>query len=345
MTSALIIGLPGPRLGPDERAFLRDAEPWGAILFGRNIENPEQVRRLTGDIREALGRTEAPVLIDQEGGRVQRLRPPHWPSYPAAAAYSRLYDRDPEAGLEATRLGGRLIAADLMALGITVDCTPVADVPVPGSDPIVGDRAYGDTPRKVAVLANAMAEGLLKGGVLPVVKHLPGHGRATADSHKTLPRVSTERGTLEPTDFAAFRALAHLPLGMTAHVLFTAIDQEQPATTSPIIIGDVIRGSIGFGGALMSDDIAMAALSGPLPERTRAAVAAGCDLILHCSGRLDDMRAVAAATPALSGISAERAATALASRKEPTDFDAVAARRRFLSLLDLQAATAQMAAS
>src|SRR4051794_15050218 len=223
MNRAFITGLAGLTLAAEERDFLRDAQPWGLILFKRNISSPEQVRRLVEEARAAAG-ARLPVLVDQEGGRVQRLGPPHWAVYPPGAAYGRLYDRDAAAGLEAARLGARLIAADLMALGIDVDCLPLADVPVVGADRVIGDRAYGDTPAKVAAVAAAIVDGLMTGGVLPVLKHIPGHGRATADSHEKLPVVDTERDVLDATDFEAFRPLAGLPLGMTAHVVFTSLD-------------------------------------------------------------------------------------------------------------------------
>ena len=236
---AFIVGVAGPGLSEKERAFLREAEPWALILFQRNVTTPELLKRLIGEVRSVLGR-EVPVLIDQEGGRVQRLRPPHWPAYPPGAVYGGIYDRDRQQGLAAARSAARLIAADLTALGIEVDCLPIADVPVPGADPVVGDRAYGNEPDKVAAIAAAIAQGLSDGGVLPVLKHLPGHGRATADSHARLPVVDTDRGTLESTDFAAFRPLAALPLGMTAHVVFTAVDPIAPATLSRTIVSDVI---------------------------------------------------------------------------------------------------------
>jgi len=242
---AFISGLSGLTLTADERVFLREARPWGLILFKRNIEDKFQVTDLIGEALHELG-GEAPVLVDQEGGRVQRLGPPHWPAYPPGAAYGRIYDRDPDAGLAAARLGARLIAADLIELGINVDCLPLADVPVAGADRVIGDRAYGETPAKVAAIAGAVAEGLAEGGVLPVLKHIPGHGRANADSHQKLPVVHADRATLEATDFAAFRPLKRLPLAMTAHVVFTAIDPVRPATTSATMIGEVIRGLIGF---------------------------------------------------------------------------------------------------
>jgi beta-N-acetylhexosaminidase len=330
---AFITGLSGPELTRDELAFLREASPWGLILFKRNVQDPEQVARLVGESRDALGRADAPVLVDQEGGRVQRLGPPHWPAYPAGAAYARLYDRDPRAGLAAARLGARLIAADLLPLGIDVDCLPLADVPVSGADQVIGDRAYGDEPRKVAAIAAAVAEGLEDGGVLPVLKHIPGHGRATADSHERLPVVHADRAALEASDFSAFRPLSTLPLAMTAHVVFTAIDPVLPATTSATMINQVIRGFIGFHGLLMSDDISMGALSGTLGERTRASLWAGCDLVLHCNGRLDEMQAVAAEAPALAGTAARRADAALKRRRPPSAIDLAAARREFDGLL------------
>jgi beta-N-acetylhexosaminidase len=329
---AFITDVTGPALTAGERTFLRTAEPWGLILFARNIETPEQVRRLTADFRAAVGR-DAPVLVDQEGGSVQRLGPPHWPRYPAGAEYGALYRRDPAAGLEAARLGARLIAADLQPLGIDVDCMPIADVPVRGADPVIGDRAYGDTPEQVAAIAGAIAEGLLAGGVLPVLKHLPGHGRAPADSHKRLPVVDADRATLEATDFGAFRPLAGLPLGMTAHVVFSAYDALAPATTSVTMVRQVIRDSIGFGGLLMSDDVAMGALDGPLGERTRAALAAGCDVALHCSGSLMEREQVAAAAPRLAGEALRRADAALARRRAPEDIDLAEARKAFAALL------------
>jgi beta-N-acetylhexosaminidase len=329
---AFITGLQGPVLTAEERAFLRQSQPWGCIIFKRNIGDPQQLRRLIADLRDALGR-EAPVLIDQEGGRVQRLAPPHWPAYPPGAAYGALYQRDRAAGLAAAALGARLIAADLAALGIDVDCLPLADVPVAGSDPIIGDRAYGNDAAKVAAIAGAVAAGLLQGGVLPVLKHIPGHGRATADSHEKLPVVSTDRATLEATDFAAFRPLADLPLAMTAHVVFTAFDPLAPATTSATIVKDVIRDSIGFAGLLMSDDISMGALSGSVGERSRAAIAAGCDIVLHCNGTMSEMRDVAAEAPLLAGASAHRATAALALRKRPSPLDIAARRAEFFGLI------------
>ncbi len=329
---AFITGLSGSGVTADERAFLRDAAPWGLILFRRNIEDPDQVRRLTAECRAILGR-DAPVLVDQEGGRVQRLGPPHWPVYPPGAVFGRLYGLDKTLALAAASLGAQLMASDLRAIGIDVDCLPVADVPVTASDPVIGDRAYGDTPAQVAALAAAAADGLLKGGVLPVVKHLPGHGRATADSHLTLPVVGADRETLEATDFEAFRPLAALPLGMTAHVVFSAIDPVAPATTSAIMVQDVIRGSIGFKGLLMSDDVSMKALSGTLASRAGAAIAAGCDVVLHCNGDPAEMREVAEASPLLAGAAARRADAALALRMQPQSIDLVESRSRFSSMI------------
>jgi beta-N-acetylhexosaminidase len=329
---AFITGLAGPVLSEAERGFLRAADPWGLIVFQRNVADPEALLRLTAECRSVLGR-DAPILVDQEGGRVQRLRPPHWPEYPPAAAYGDLYRTDRTGGLAGARLGARLIAADLAAVGIDVDCMPVADVPVAGADAVIGDRAFGTEPEGVAALAGAFAQGLLDGGVLPVVKHIPGHGRATADSHRKLPVVTAERAALETSDFAAFRPLAGLPLAMTAHVVFTAIDPIAPATTSAAIVHDVIRGSIGFQGLLMSDDLSMGALSGTLAERTRAAIAARCDVVLHCNGDMNEMEAVAAEAPVLAGAAAHRAEAALARRRPADPIDLAAKRAEFLARL------------
>jgi len=332
MAKALITDVTGLSITDEERAFLRDADPWGFILFKRNVGTPDQVRALVDAMREAVRRADAPVLIDQEGGRVQRLGPPHWPSYPPGAHYGNLFDRDPEEGLAAARLGARLIASDLTALGITVDCLPIADVPLSDADPVIGNRAYGTKASKVATIGTAVAQGLMAGGVLPVLKHLPGHGRATVDSHHRLPVVATDRKTLESSDFAAFQPLARLPLGMTAHVVFSAIDPVAPATTSVTMVAEVIRGFIGFDGLLMSDDLSMNALSGTLAERARATLAAGCDVVLHCNGTLEQRREVADACPPLAGEGRRRADAALASRRAPEPFDVAAAREEFAAM-------------
>ena len=329
---AFITGLAGTVLTPAERAFLRESEPWGLIVFKRNVETPAQVTRLVASFRNAVGR-DAAVLVDQEGGRVQRLGPPHWPAYPTGAAYGRIYDRDAAAGLRAAYLGARLIAADLMAVGIDVDCLPIADVPVAGADPVIGDRAYGNTAEKVAALARAVSDGLLAGGVLPVLKHIPGHGRATADSHGSLPLVDTDRATLVATDFAAFRPLSDLPLGMTAHIVYTAIDPIAPATTSVTLVRDVIRDWLKFRGLLMSDDISMGALSGSIEARSRAAIAAGCDLVLHCNGKLDEMQAVASAVPTLAGEAAARSDAALDQRGQPSQHEPDELRAEWMALM------------
>jgi beta-N-acetylhexosaminidase len=333
-TRAFITGISGTELGAAEREFIRSRRPWGFILFRRNAENPEQVASLVRELREAAGEPDAPILIDQEGGRVQRLRPPHWALYPSGASFGRLYDIDSALGLKAARLSARLIADDLHRLGVSVDCLPLADVPVAGADDVIGDRAYGSEPGKVAAIARAVADGLAEGGILPVLKHIPGHGRATADSHLSLPIVDTPRSELEKIDFAAFQPLADLPMAMTAHVVFRALDPTQPATTSATMVQQVIRGVIGFQGLLMSDDVSMNALAGSLAERTRAIFMAGCDIVLHCSGKLDEMHQVAGETPELSGKASERARKALASRRPPKPFDRVAARAELDALID-----------
>jgi beta-N-acetylhexosaminidase len=331
---AFITGISGLELSADERAFIRAELPWGFILFKRNIETPAQVTSLVDELRDLIGNPDAPVLIDQEGGRVQRLGPPHWPVYPPGAVFGGLYDIDPQLGLKAARLSSRLIAADLIDLGITVDCLPLADVPIAGADAVIGNRAYGTEPGKVAAIARAVTEGLEQGGVLPVLKHIPGHGRATADSHFRLPTVDTIRDELDRTDFAAFQPLADLPMAMTAHVVFSALDPAHPATTSATIIRQVIRGVIGFQGLLMSDDVSMNALAGSIAERTRAIVNAGCDMVLHCNGKLDEMRDVASETPELTGEALNRANRALASRKPPEPLDRQAARAELDALMD-----------
>ena len=332
-TRAFITGVSGSELTAAEREFIREQRPWGFILFKRNVATPAQVAALVAELRAVANAPDAPVLIDQEGGRVQRLAPPHWPVYPPGAVFATLYDTDSASGLTAARLSARLIAADLADLGITVDCLPLADVPVPGADAVIGNRAYGTEPGKVAAIARAVTEGLEQGGVLPVLKHIPGHGRATADTHFKLPTVDAPRSELERTDFAAFKPLSDLPMAMTAHVVFSAFDPAHPATTSATMIADVIRGAIGFQGLLMSDDVSMNALSGTIAERTRAIFAAGCDVALHCNGNIEEMREVADQTPELSGRALQRANAALAARKPPQPFDRAAARTELDALI------------
>ncbi|RVU16022.1 beta-N-acetylhexosaminidase [Methylobacterium oryzihabitans] len=327
MTSlALILGCAGPTLGREEAAFFRDARPWGFILFKRNIETPEQVRALTAALRETVGRDDAPVLIDQEGGRVQRMGPPHWRAYPSGRSYLRA--GGPENAPALARLGARLMAHDLASVGINVDCAPVLDVPVPGAHDVIGERAYGTDPDTVARIGRAVAEGLMEGGVLPVVKHMPGHGRAGADSHHALPVVTADRAGLDAHDFRPFRALADLPLAMSAHVVFTAIDPDNPATTSARVIAEVVRGHIGYDGLLMTDDLSMRALSGDFRSRTEAAFRAGCDVGLHCNGDRTEMEGVVAAAPVLAGEALRRADAALARLAPASGFDAAEARAR-----------------
>jgi beta-N-acetylhexosaminidase len=318
---AFISGCSSTRLTEGERAFFRDARPCGLILFRRNCESPEQVRALVDAFHEAVGSDEPLVLIDQEGGRVQRLAPPLWRRYPSGRFFGGLHARDPENGLEAARLGARLIARDLAALGITVNCAPVLDVPVPGAHDVIGDRAYGTTVSQVAALGRAVAEGYLEGGILPVIKHIPGHGRAGADSHHALPVIDASRAELAQTDFQPFRALADMPLAMTAHILIPAIDPALPASISSTIIHDVIRSEIGFDGLLMCDDIGMKALSGGVDTLSRAVLDAGCDVVLHCNGNFAEMTAVADVTPVLSGDAARRFAAARNRLTDPAPFD------------------------
>ncbi|WP_342150115.1 beta-N-acetylhexosaminidase [Methylorubrum sp. SB2] len=319
---AVILGCSGTTLTPDETIFFRDVRPWGFILFKRNIGTPDEVRSLTAALRDTVGRSDAPILIDQEGGRVQRMGPPHWPKYPSGRRVGAL-------PLDLARLGARLMAHDLHEVGINVDCAPMLDVPVAGSDDIVGDRAFGTDPETVIATGRAVAEGLMAGGVLPVIKHMPGHGRATCDSHLALPEVAADRAQLADSDFRPFRALADLPLAMSAHVVFTAIDPERPATLSPTVIREIVRQEIGFDGLLMTDDLSMHALQGPFRARAEAACAAGIDVVLHCNGRMDEMQGVVEGTPWLSGEAARRAEAALARLTQPKPFDVAEVRARF----------------
>jgi beta-N-acetylhexosaminidase len=333
MRSRAIYGCGGPVLSADERAFFRDVRPWGFILFGRNIQTPDQLRSLVRAMRETVGDASAPVLIDQEGGRVARLKPPTWHERPPAARFGDLHRDNPEAAREATYLNARLIAHDLAGLGINVDCLPVLDVPVAGAHDIIGDRAFAHDPATVIDLGRAQIEGLIEGGVLPVMKHIPGHGRAGADSHHALPRVDAEAEELSASDFVTFRSLDLCPMAMTAHVVYDSIDPQRPATTSPKVIRDVIRGEIGFGGLLLSDDLSMQALDGPLDVRARAALFAGCDVVLHCNGKMDEMKLVASETKILEGLSLKRAEAALAHLIQPDIFDPEAAEARLTNLL------------
>ena len=312
MPLACIFGCAGPALTPWEIAFFRDVRPWGFILFGRNVESPGQVRALTEALRETIGVAEAPILIDQEGGRVQRLGPPHWRRYPPGRSYGLASANDPLARRELARLGARMIAHDLNGLGINVDCAPVVDVPTRGAHDVIGDRAYATEPGEVAYLARAVAEGLIAGGVLPVIKHIPGHGRAGADSHLALPVVDASLADLEARDFAPFRQLSDMPIAMTAHVVYAAVDGRRPATTSPRVIDQIIREWIGFDGLLISDDLSMKALKGGLRSRAERSLTAGCDVLLHCNGGASEMKAVAAGASELVGEAARRAAAALA---------------------------------
>lgn len=329
--SSAVFGCLGTGLTEAERGFFKEAAPWGFILFARNIDTPDQVRRLVSDLRSTVGR-EAPVLIDQEGGRVARLRPPHWRAYPPARRYGEIYEKDPEAGREAARLGGRLIGCELKALGIDVDCLPLLDVPLPEAHEIIGDRAYSAVPDEIAQLGRAAAEGLMDAGVLPVIKHIPGHGRALADSHEHLPVVTTALEELRRTDFAPFKALADLPIGMTAHVIYEACDSAAPATLSKTVIDEIVRGEIGFDGLLMSDDLSMKALAGSYGERTAGSLAAGCDLVLHCNGEMSEMVGVMDGTSALEGEALRRAEAVDKFRKAVEPFDEAEAVARFNAL-------------
>ena len=311
MTPA-IFGLSGLTLSDDERAFFRDADPAGYILFGRNIESREQVRALTDDLRTIHGRERLLISIDQEGGRVARMKPPVWPAYPPGEAFDRLYDLAPASAIEAARDNAEALGLDLAEVGITADCHPTLDVRQKGAHDVVGDRSFGFEPMRVAALGRATLQGLARAGVVGCIKHIPGHGRAMADSHKELPTVTASAEELE-LDIEPFRTLNQTPVGMTAHVRYTAWDAENPGTLSPFVIGEVIRRKIGFTGLLMSDDLDMQALSGSVPELAARAIAAGCDIALNCWAKMDDMIGIARAVPALSEEGAARLARALAS--------------------------------
>ncbi len=332
MSAACILGCAGAALTVEERALFRDVRPWGFILFARNIEGAEQVRRLNDSLREAADDEAALVFVDQEGGRVQRLRPPLARLRRPAALFGELYARDPEQAVEAVTLNHRLLAHELSALGFDADCAPCVDLRHAEGHAVIGDRAFGADAARTAALGRAAMDGLLAGGVAPVVKHIPGHGRAQADSHLDLPVVDTPLAVLEETDFAPFRALADAPMAMTAHLTFSAVDPHACVTLSHRTISTVIRGHIGFDGLLMSDDLSMKALGGGFAERTRRALGAGCDVVLHCNGDMAEMVEVAQASPELSGRAAERAADARAPARRSQPFDPEAAEARLEAL-------------
>jgi beta-N-acetylhexosaminidase len=314
----VIFGLSGESVSAQERAFFTQADPAGYILFKRNIRDRAQVRALTDDLRALSGREDLLVMIDQEGGRVARMQPPEWPAFPAAAAFEALYELVPASAIEAARCNARALAAMLSEVGINVDAMPMLDVRQDGASDIVGDRAYGAEPMRVAALGRASLEGLQTGGVVGIVKHMPGHGRALVDSHEHLPTVSASAAELEG-DIAPFRALNRAPIGMTAHIIYEAWDKERPASLSPIVIGDIIRGEIGFDGLLMSDDLDMKALAGDMAARATGVIAAGCDLALNCWGRLEDMSAIAAALPDITDRARERLDRAMATIADGPD--------------------------
>ncbi len=318
---AFITGCAGTELSDDERRFFAAERPCGLILFARNCHTPEQIAALVASFKDAVESDEPLVLIDQEGGRVQRLRPPYWRAMPPARCFGALYETDPEGAKRAAHAAARLMAQELRESGITVNCTPVLDVPERGAHEIIGDRAFSDDPDVVIALGRAVMDGTLAGGVLPVVKHVPGHGRAGADSHLALPRIDASPAELDATDFRPFRALADAPLAMTAHVLLTAFDGARPASVSPVIMGEVIRDRLGMKGLVMSDDIGMQALDGAYAERAREVIAAGCDVALHCSGDLDEMIEIAPSVPPLEGIAGMRFAAARALLHDPQPFD------------------------
>jgi beta-N-acetylhexosaminidase len=332
----VIFGLSGERITPDERAFFKDADPVGYILFKRNCIDRAQVRALTDDLRSASGRDDVPILIDQEGGRVSRMQPPEWPAFPAGAAFDALYEVAPISAMEAARANAKAIALTLAEVGINVDCLPLLDVRTPDTHPAIGDRALGSDPARVASLGRHVIQGLREGGVVGIVKHMPGQGRAVVDSHYELPLVDATEDELS-VDLSAFARLNDAPMGMTGHIMFPVWDAERCATMSPVIIETVIRGRIGFDGLLMSDDLDMKALSGDVSDRAAACVAAGCDIALNCWGRMDEMVAIAAKLPDITTRGAERLAAAMATIAPVTDYaelpDLIAKRDELLALV------------
>jgi beta-N-acetylhexosaminidase len=333
MRTRAIFGCAGTALSSAEKDFFVSNKPWGFILFARNLVDRPQTLALTEALRATVADDKAPILVDQEGGRVMRLKPPEWSGRPPAAAFGSLYQVDPGAAREAIYLNARLIALDLSEIGINVDCAPLLDLPMRDADPVIGDRAFGSDPAQVIDLGRAFIDGLGDGGVLAVMKHMPGHGRASSDSHVALPRVSSSSEELSATDFVPFRSLNQCPMAMTAHVIYEAIDPRRPATTSPRLIRDVIRGEIGFDGLLMSDDVSMGALSGPISARTKAVLFAGCDIVLHCNGDMSEMEQVAEETGPLDGYALRRADHALAHLRGAKPFDRCAGESRLTELM------------
>ncbi|MHA1538980.1 MAG: beta-N-acetylhexosaminidase [Alphaproteobacteria bacterium] len=309
---AIVFGCSGPRLTEEERRFFQKTQPLGFIIFARNIENPAQVKQLITDLNATQERELVPILIDQEGGRVARLKPPHWDSYPAAATLAALPDKEAE---EATYLTARLIADELTDLGFTMDCAPVLDLLFDGADSVIGDRSFGTDPERVSILGNKACEGFLDGGISPILKHIAGHGRATADSHKALPVVDTDLATLHQTDFVPFKNLKDYSYAMTAHVVYSTVDKETPLSTSRETLQRIVRQEIGFNGVLFSDALRMEALTGSVAERAKAVLDAGCDIALHCTGDLTEMQEIAAIIPPLPKTTIEKILSAEQKRK------------------------------
>jgi beta-N-acetylhexosaminidase len=333
MPSAAIYDCEGPRLTQDERAFFRDADPWGFIVFARHCASPEEVRAHCAELRDAIGR-DAPILIDQEGGRIARMKPPVWPAHRPMATFGRLWKLDPAKAREAARLNAYLLGRMVSDLGVDVNCVPMLDVPQADADPtVIGDRAIATHPDQIAALGRESIEGTIDGGALPVIKHMPGHGRSLCDSHVALPRVVASKQDLRAIDFKPFRALNKAPIGMTAHVVYEAYDKDRPATLSPVVIAQAIRKEIGFDGLLLSDDLKMQALGGPLGRRSAAALDAGCDIALCCNYSLADKISAAKTTPQLADKAADRAAAALAARRPAAACDLAAEYKRLAALL------------
>ena len=327
-----ITGCTGLELTTDEVAFFRECRPWGLILFARNCEHRDQVRKLCDTFRESVEHTSAPILIDEEGGRVQRLKPPHWCSYPAPGEYGKIHAMDRDKAKSAAELYGRIIGYELREVGININCIPSLDLPIPNASDIIGNRAFSNNAEVVIDLANSLCSGLKAAGVIPVIKHIPGHGRSLVDSHHELPIVEASLKELEH-DFQPFQHFRNMPFAITAHVIYKALDRNNPATVSPVVISEIIRGKIGFDGCLLSDDISMEALSGNVGERARRIIQAGCDIVLHCNGKMHEMEQVADASPEISGLSEKRSSRGLKFVVETIDFDIEKDRREYQNLL------------
>lgn len=332
---SVIFSCEGTVLTAAEKAFFESEKPFGFILFARNIDTPDQVRTLISDLRACVGWSDAPVLVDQEGGRVQRLRAPHWFNAPSFGKIATLYERDNAAGRRAAEITTRLIAADLLSTGFSVNCSPCLDLGLPQTSAVIGDRSFGGDPDQVVALSQVVADTYMACGIMPVIKHIPGHGRGTVDSHLELPVVSASHQDLAASDFGPFKQMRHIPWGMTAHIVYEALDPEYPATQSKRMVEEIIRGEIGFDGLLLTDDLNMQALKGSLADRAQRAISAGVDIVLHCSGKLPEMKEVVGACPALTLDAVRRIEAGASQIKDPVSFDVAGLKNELADLVEL----------